>query len=139
MGRRVHRSLTVRAGYSTRTGTSLRGPTRHSSNFLLAEMAVERRHGESAIRCDRWCYHGAMPAMKRSVAFDPEVWKEAEAAAREECRSLSAMVNEALREHLALRQGLRSMELWQAEHGAFTGEELAAADEALDRALRSGR
>ena len=81
----------------------------------------------------------AMPAVKRSVAFDPEVWKEAEAAAREEGTSLSAMVNDALSEHLALRQGLRAMEQWQADYGAFTEEELAAADEALDRALRSGR
>jgi len=80
-----------------------------------------------------------MAAVKRSVAFDPEVWKEAEAAAREEGTSLSALVNDALSEHLALRRGLRAMEQWQADHGAFTEEELAAADEALDHALRSGR
>ncbi len=82
---------------------------------------------------------GPMAAVKRSVAFDPEVWKEAEAAAREEGTSLSALVNDALSEHLALRRGLRAMEQWQADHGAFTEEELAAADEALDHALRSGR
>lgn len=80
-----------------------------------------------------------MPAVKRSVAFDPEIWKEAEAAAREEGTSLSALVNDALSEHLALRRGLRAMDEWQAEHGAFTDEEMASADEALDRALRSGR
>ncbi|MGH8995928.1 MAG: hypothetical protein ACRDYB_07875 [Acidimicrobiales bacterium] len=80
-----------------------------------------------------------MAAVKRSVAFDPEVWKEAEAAAREVGTSLSALVNDALSEHLALRRGLRSMEEWQADHGAFTEEELAAADKALDHALRSGR
>ncbi len=78
----------------------------------------------------------AMVAVKRSVAFDPEVWKEAEAAAREESTSLSALVNHALSEHLGLRRGLRAMEEWQADHGAFTDEELAAADDALDRALR---
>lgn len=76
----------------------------------------------------------AMPAVERFVAFDPEVWKEAEAAAREEGTSLSAMVNDALSEHLAMRRGLRAMEQWQADHGAFTEEELVAADETLDRA-----
>lgn len=80
-----------------------------------------------------------MVAVKRSVAFDPELWKEAEAAAREESTSLSALVNDALSEHLALRRGLRAMEQWQTDHGAFTEEELANADEALDHALRSGR
>lgn len=80
-----------------------------------------------------------MPAVKRSVAFDPQVWKEAESAAREEGTSLSALVNDALSEHLALRRGLRAMEQWQADHGAFTEQELVAADEALDHALRSGR
>lgn len=80
---------------------------------------------------------GVMVAVKRSVAFDPEVWKEAEAAARQGRTSLSALVNEALAEHLALQRGLRAMNQWQAEHGAFTDDELAAADEALDQALRS--
>ena len=75
--------------------------------------------------------------MKRSVAFDPQVWKEAEAAAREEHTSLSALVNDALSEQLALRRGLRAMREWQAEHGAFSNDELAAADAALDRALRA--
>jgi len=82
---------------------------------------------------------GIMVAVKRSVAFDPEVWKEAEAAARRERTSLSALVNDALAEHLALQRGLRAMDQWQAEHGAFTDDELAAADEALDRALRAER
>lgn len=80
-----------------------------------------------------------MPAVKRSVSFDPEVWKVAEAAAREEGTSLSALVNDSLTEHLALRRGLRAMEQWQADHGPFTEEELAAADQALDHALRPAR
>lgn len=80
-----------------------------------------------------------MVAVKRSVAFDPDVWKEAEAAARQERTSLSALVNDALSEHLALQRGLRAMDEWQAEHGAFTDDELAAADEALDRAVRPGK
>jgi hypothetical protein len=80
-----------------------------------------------------------MVAVKRSVAFDPKVWKEAEAVARQERTSLSALVNYALAEHLALQRGLRAMDEWQAEHGAFTEDELTAADESLDRALRSGR
>jgi hypothetical protein len=48
------------------------------------------------------------------VAFDPDVWKEAEAAARDESTSLSVLVNEALAEHLARQRGLRAMTEWQA-------------------------
>lgn len=80
-----------------------------------------------------------MVAVKRSVAFDPEVWKEAQAAARHEHTSLSALVNDALAEHLALQRGLRAMDEWQAEHGAFSDDEMTAADEALNQVLRSER
>ncbi len=35
-----------------------------------------------------------------------------------------------------IKAGLAAMEEWEAEHGAFTEEELAWADEVLDRAER---
>jgi len=42
----------------------------------------------------------------------------------------------ALEDAAKIKAGLAAMEEWEAEHGAFTEEEIAWADEVLDRAQR---
>lgn len=86
--------------------------------------------------CDRGCYHFLRAVLKRSVAFDPELWKEADAAAREDRTSISALINVALSDLLVRRRGLLAMEAWQEEHGTFTDEEIAEADRRLAPALQ---
>ena len=48
--------------------------------------------------------------------------------------SLSAWLNEASRNALAIEDGLRGVEEWEAEHGPLSEEELAAARAVLDDA-----
>jgi hypothetical protein len=70
--------------------------------------------------------------VKKSVSFRDELWQAVEATAAEEDTTVSAIVNAALENLLAIRAGLRATVEWQAEHGAFTPEEIAEADALLD-------
>lgn len=75
-----------------------------------------------------------MVAVKRSVSVDEDVWVAAERLAGGSPSGMSGVVTDALREVLARQDGLAAMAEWQARHGAFTEDELAAADRELDRA-----
>lgn len=77
----------------------------------------------------------AVTVRKLSVALDPWV---ADAAAREaeaEGVSLSSWLNRAAERALKISEGLAAVAEWEAEHGAFTEEEMAAADAELDRLM----
>jgi hypothetical protein len=73
----------------------------------------------------------AMAVRKLSIALEEDVARAAREAAEREGLSLSAWVNEAAREALAIEDGLAAVAEYEAENGPFTEEELAAADAAL--------
>ena len=74
-----------------------------------------------------------MTVQKLSIALDEDVAREAKDAAECAGLSLSAWLNEAAREALAIKEGLAAVAEYEAEYGAFTEEELARADAALAR------
>jgi hypothetical protein len=81
-----------------------------------------------------------MAAKKISIALDQRVAKRAAVSARRRGLSLSAWLNHAAENALAIEDGLAAVAEWEAEHGAFTDAELTAADAALDRvALKRAR
>jgi hypothetical protein len=78
-----------------------------------------------------------MPAMgvkKLSIALDERVAEAAAASAERHGLSLSAWLNRAAQNALAVEDGLAAVAEWEAEHGAFTAAEIAAADAILDAA-----
>lgn len=77
--------------------------------------------------------------VKRSISLPVEVFEALEAEAAEDGHTVSAALTEAAGLWLASRRGLRAVRAWEREHGALTAEELARADEVLDRAGVGGR
>ena len=75
-----------------------------------------------------------MSVRKLSVALDGAVARAVAASAKREGVSLSAWLDRAAREALAIEDGLRAVAEWEARHGALTAAELTAADAILDRA-----
>ncbi|HET6630313.1 MAG TPA: hypothetical protein VFG91_11115 [Woeseiaceae bacterium] len=69
---------------------------------------------------------------KLSIALDERVAAAASASAEREGLSLSAWLNRAAENAIAIEEGLAAVAEWEAEHGAFTASELAAADAVLD-------
>ena len=67
------------------------------------------------------------PSPKLAITVDPEVHARVVAAAEAEGVSVSAWMTAAARHALKLREGLMAVAEWEAEHGAFTPEELDAA------------
>lgn len=67
------------------------------------------------------------PSPKLAITVDPEVHARVIAAAKAEGVSVSAWMTAAARHALKLREGLLAVAEWEAEHGAFTREELDAA------------
>jgi hypothetical protein len=74
----------------------------------------------------------SMPARKLSVALEAPVAEAAKHAADRRGMSLSAWMNEASRNALAIEDGLAAVAEWEAEHGSLSAAQLAAADAALD-------
>jgi hypothetical protein len=73
-----------------------------------------------------------MGVVKRSVSFDAEVWDGLVAEAGS--GAVSPLVNDALAHYLRRQRGLAAVAAYEAEHGAFTEDELAEADRLLDAA-----
>ena len=71
--------------------------------------------------------------------MDDTVARAAAASAKREGVSLSAWLDRAAREALAIEDGLRAVAEWEARHGALTPAERATADAILDRAVRRPR
>lgn len=74
--------------------------------------------------------------VKKSLSFPADVFDDLEREAALQGVSVSALVAEATRLMVIRQQGLRAVAEWEAEHGALTEEELAAADAELDEAFR---
>lgn len=75
-----------------------------------------------------------MSVQKLSISLDERVAAAAAASAERRGMSLSAWLNDAATQALAVEDGLIAVAEWEAEHGALTPEELAAADAVLERA-----
>ena len=67
------------------------------------------------------------PSPKLAITVDPDVHRAVVAAAADEGVSVSAWMTEAARRALLVRDGLRAVAEWEAEHGGFTEAELEAA------------
>jgi hypothetical protein len=73
-----------------------------------------------------------MSVRKLSIALDEQVADAAVASAERHDLSLSAWLNRAAENALAIEDGLAAVAEWEAEHGALTATELSAADAVLD-------
>ena len=73
------------------------------------------------------------PSPKLAITVDPDVHARVVAAAGEEGTSVSAWMTNAARRALLVRDGLQAVAEWEAEHGAFTDAELAAAQRRVAR------
>ena len=67
------------------------------------------------------------PSPKLAITVDPDIHARVVAAAAAEGVSVSAWMTTAAKHALRLREGLAAVAEWEAEHGAFTDEELEAA------------
>jgi hypothetical protein len=76
------------------------------------------------------------PSPKVAITIDPEVHAGVVAAARADGVSVSAWMTDAARQALKVRDGLAAVGEWEAEHGALTAAELAAARRRVSRAGR---
>ncbi len=82
------------------------------------------------------------PSPKLAITVDPDVHERLMAAAAEDGVSVSAWMTSAARRALLVRDGLAAVSEWEAEHGALSDAELAAARERIAAQLRpvaSGR
>lgn len=80
-----------------------------------------------------------MGVKKLSVALDERVAEAASTSAERQGLSLSAWLNRAAENALAIEQGLTAVAEWEAEHGALSAAELAAADAVLDAGRANAR
>jgi hypothetical protein len=79
---------------------------------------------------------------KRSISMPPDLDAEIAAAAAEAGMSYSAWLANTARKEFTIRAGLEAVSQFERDHGAFTPEELAEADEwaatVAERTRRSG-
>jgi hypothetical protein len=79
---------------------------------------------------------------KRSISMPPDLDAEIAAAAAQAGMSYSAWLADTARKEFTIRAGLAAVSQFEADHGAFTADELSAAEEwaatAVERARRTG-
>ncbi len=79
---------------------------------------------------------------KRSISMPPDLDAEIAAAAAQAGQSYSAWLANTARKEFIIEAGLAGVREFEREHGAFTPEELAEADEwavqAIEQARRTG-
>ena len=73
------------------------------------------------------------PSPKLAITVDPDVHAGVVAAAEAEGVSVSAWMTAAARQALKVKDGLTGVAEWEAEHGAFSEAELAAARQRVNR------
>jgi hypothetical protein len=79
------------------------------------------------------------PSPKMAITVDPDVHAGIVAAAAADGMSVSAWMTDAARQALIVRDGLAGVAEWEAQYGAFTAEELAAARGRLAGRVRRAR
>lgn len=67
------------------------------------------------------------PSPKLGITVDPDVHERVLTAAAQQGVSVSAWMTAAARRSLLVEDGLRAVQEWEREHGAFTADELKAA------------
>jgi hypothetical protein len=79
---------------------------------------------------------------KRSISMPPDLDAEIASAAAQSGMSYSAWLADTARKEFAIRAGLAAVSQFEQDHGAFTPEELAEAEQwaatAVERARRTG-
>lgn len=80
-----------------------------------------------------------MAVSKLSVALENEVAEAARSSAERAGISLSAWLNHAAENALAVEAGLDAVRDWEADHGELSEAELAEADAVLDQVLQARR
>ena len=84
------------------------------------------------------CYRSGMAIRKkRSISIPPELDAEIAAAAEAAGMSYSAWVAQTARKEFTIRAGLEAIGQYEAEHGAFTPDEIADADEWAGRVTQA--
>jgi hypothetical protein len=78
------------------------------------------------------------PSPKLAITVDPDVHARVMEAAAEDGVSVSAWMTAAARRELLVRDGLAAVAEWEAEHGAFSEAELAAARARVAAELGAG-
>lgn len=73
-----------------------------------------------------------MAVRKLSISLDEDLAARATRLADADGVTLSALIGRSLADQLVLADGRLAMDEWEAEHGAFTPEELAEADAFVD-------
>ncbi|MFN8036447.1 MAG: hypothetical protein U0V73_10970 [Acidimicrobiia bacterium] len=76
------------------------------------------------------------PSPKLAITVDADVHERVLVAATEDGVSVSAWMTDAARRALLARDGLAAVAEWEAQHGALTDAEMAAARERVKRQLR---
>ena len=89
------------------------------------------------------CYLAVMAVRKkRSISMPPDLDAEIAAAAAQAGMSYSAWLADTARKEFTIRAGLAAVSQFERDHGAFSPEELSAAEEwaatAAERARRAG-
>jgi hypothetical protein len=74
---------------------------------------------------------------KRSISVPPELDAQIAAAAQTAGMSYSAWVAQTARKEFTIRAGLAAVSQYEAEHGRFTPDEIAEADEWATRVTQS--
>jgi hypothetical protein len=67
------------------------------------------------------------PSPKLAISVDPDVHAAIIRAASEDDVTVSAWMTQAARRAITARDGLLATEEWEAEHGALSDDEMAAA------------
>jgi hypothetical protein len=76
---------------------------------------------------------------KRSISMPPDLDSEIAAAAAQEGMSYSSWLADTARKEFTIRAGLAGVAEFEREHGAFTADELADADQWASGAIQRGR
>lgn len=66
---------------------------------------------------------------KRSISVPPELDAEIAAAAQDAGMTYSAWIAQTVRKEFTIQAGLEAVSQYEAEHGPFTPDEIAEADE----------
>jgi hypothetical protein len=86
------------------------------------------------------CYRRSMAVRKkRSISIPPELDAEIAAAAQAAGMSYSAWLAQTARKEFTIRAGLEAVSQYEAEHGPFTPDEVAEADEWAARVTQPSR
>lgn len=78
------------------------------------------------------------PSPKLAITVDAEVHAQLIAAAEADGVSVSAWMTTAARRALLVRDGLRAVAEWEAEHGSFTDAEMERAHRTVAEQIRAG-